>query len=640
MQDMVTVIIDGAEVSVPKGTTILDAATSAGIHIPNLCHIKGLKGIGACRLCLVEIEGLKAPMTACTTKVTKDGMKIKTVTPEIQEIRKFVIDLLVSMHPLDCMTCTKAGACNLQQYAFELGLKESSFSRKALSFDKDTKNPFIKRDPDYCVLCGRCVRICKSQGTNVLTFIDRGVGSRVSTAQDKPLQDSGCTFCGSCIDVCPVNAIVEADSIKHGRQWELKATDSICTLCGCACAMTVRSKADTIVRVNSKEDEDVLERYICAYGRFAFESLYSDSRLKSPLLNSEQTSWDEATTTVAELIKSDPAKTAIVFSASMLNEDISAIKAFAKSANISSLFSSTVLTGYQLPSEDALKKADTIIVVNISPNQRDRFLSAMDAYVMKKFSAGTKLISINVSTEGINRVASAVLQGNAKEILETVFSGSNSTDEQILIAQKTLAEATSTVIITDETSYASIYNACSNKATVICLPYEANAIGVALSNKASGCFDTEMLNGFETLIIAGYIAVAEGLNVKNLIVMSPFANDLTAKAKVALPATANLETSGSLIDFLGRTRTLYQVCKPYAQAKPYREIFASIAGKLGIKESTVATAKYKMDTKAKPTETPCKFDNLQQQNIMLKRVSPLINASRLAWLHELPQAKS
>ena len=160
MERMVKFQVDGKQGEAPAGMNLIDAVELAGIHIPNLCYIKGMKGIGACRLCLVEVEGLKAPVIACNTKV-KDGMVINTKTERVQEVRKFVIDLLLSMHPLDCMTCTKAGGCNLQQYAYDFELKESSFTRKKSGYPTDEANPFIKRDPEYCILCGRCVRVCK-----------------------------------------------------------------------------------------------------------------------------------------------------------------------------------------------------------------------------------------------------------------------------------------------------------------------------------------------------------------------------------------------------------------------------------------------------------------------------------------------
>jgi NADH dehydrogenase/NADH:ubiquinone oxidoreductase subunit G len=202
MSKKISLKIDDKEIKVPEGTNLIDAAERGGIHIPNLCYLKGMRGIGACRLCLVEIEGGKGPVVACITRA-KEGMVVNTATEKLQEMRKFVIDLILSMHPLDCMTCTKAGVCNLQQYAYDFELQESTFSRKKFGFPTDEANPFIKRDPDYCILCGRCVRVCKEQGTNVLDFMGRGVGAKVVTAMDKPLQESGCTFCGSCVDANP-----------------------------------------------------------------------------------------------------------------------------------------------------------------------------------------------------------------------------------------------------------------------------------------------------------------------------------------------------------------------------------------------------------------------------------------------------
>ena len=142
MADKINVTIDGKKIEVQEGANLIDAAETGGIHIPNLCYLKGLKGIGACRMCLVEIEGMKVPLTACTTKA-KDGMVVNTKTEAVEEVRKFVTDLIVSMHPLDCMTCTKASSCNLMKYAYDFEIKESTFSRKSFGFGYDDANPFI-----------------------------------------------------------------------------------------------------------------------------------------------------------------------------------------------------------------------------------------------------------------------------------------------------------------------------------------------------------------------------------------------------------------------------------------------------------------------------------------------------------------
>ena len=265
---MVNMEFDGKAVSVPEGMTLVDAAATVGVHIPNLCHIKELRGVGACRMCMVEIEGMKTPVTGCTTR-TKEGMKVQTKTAKVEEIRKFVTDLVLSFHPLDCMTCPKAGACDLQRYAADLGIRESSFGRKSFNYELNDKSPFITIDNNYCILCGRCVRVCKEQGTNVLDFMGRGITTKVSTALDKPLHESGCTFCGSCVDACPVNTIMERDRWQHGREWDLQKQDTVCTACGSGCSVMTSSKNGKIVKVNAKEDNG----YICAIGRFGFDAL-------------------------------------------------------------------------------------------------------------------------------------------------------------------------------------------------------------------------------------------------------------------------------------------------------------------------------------------------------------------------------
>ncbi|MBI5025454.1 MAG: (2Fe-2S)-binding protein [Nitrospirae bacterium] len=334
MANLVTMKIDGKEVQLPEGMNLIDAAESVGIHIPNLCHLKGMKGIGACRMCLVEIEGMKAPVTACTMKVKQD-MKIKTDTERVKEIRKFVIDLILSMHPLDCMTCPKAGVCWLQQYAYDFDIRESTFTRKSFGYKIDNENPFIERDPNYCILCGRCVRVCKEQGTRILEFMGRGVTAKVTTAQDKPLHETDCTFCGNCIDACPVNAILEAGRRLHGREWEFTKTETTCTLCGSNCSLVVSVKEDNVIKIASPKPNG----YICAAGRFGYDSLKSPKRISKPMIRIEgqlvETTWQDALKIIIEklkAVKKNPSSAGFIASAGITNEDAYALQKFARAA--------------------------------------------------------------------------------------------------------------------------------------------------------------------------------------------------------------------------------------------------------------------------------------------------------------------
>jgi NADH dehydrogenase/NADH:ubiquinone oxidoreductase subunit G len=282
MERLVKLQIDGKEVNAPAGMNLIDAGHLVGVLIPNLCYLKGMKGVGACRLCLVEVEGMKSPVIACNTKV-REGMVVHTQTEKVRDIRRFILDLILAIHPLDCMTCTKAGICKLQEYAYEYELKGTSFIKKKMGYPIDQINPFIRRDPDYCILCGRCVRVCKEQGTNVLDFIGRGINAEIGTAYNKSLRESGCTFCGSCIDACPVNALPEADRWRKGREWEYKKIQSVCLLCGNGCDILVSVKDGNIQKINTGEKPGSAKKYICAYGRFGYDYIEERTKLTKPL---------------------------------------------------------------------------------------------------------------------------------------------------------------------------------------------------------------------------------------------------------------------------------------------------------------------------------------------------------------------
>lgn len=410
MSKMVNIELDGKAVSVPDGMTLVDAAATVGVHIPNLCHIKELRGVGACRMCMVEIEGMKTPVTGCTTRV-KEGMKVATKTAKVEEIRKFVTDLVLSFHPLDCMTCPKAGACDLQRYAADLGIRESSFGRKSFNYELNDKSPFITIDNNFCVLCGRCVRVCKEQGTNVLDFMGRGITTKVSTALDKPLHESGCTFCGSCIDACPVNSIMEHDRWQHGREWDLQKKETVCSACGSGCSVITSSKDGKIVKVNAKEANG----YICAVGRFGFDSMKSANRISSPMKKQGgkliQTTWEDAVATAADALKKAGAGAGFIAAGSLTNEEAYAVQSLARdvvgSINIdtpASSYASGMIAalgsvygdhGLNIASEADLSSADCVIVIGADPSQKKQSLQEVSVMIRRRAQAGAKVIVVS-----------------------------------------------------------------------------------------------------------------------------------------------------------------------------------------------------------------------------------------------------
>lgn len=670
MSNKITLKIDGKEVQAIEGMNILDAAELAGVHIPNLCYLKGMKGIGACRLCLIEIEGMKAPMIACNTKV-KEGMVINTKTEKVQEIRKFVIDLILSMHPLDCMTCTKAGICNLQKYAYEFDLKESSFTRKKFGYPVDEANPFIKRDPDYCVLCGRCVRVCKEQGTNVLEFMGRGVGSKVVTADDKPLQESECTFCGSCVDACPVNALLEADRERKGREWEYEKIKSVCLLCGNSCDILVSTKDGEIKKVNAGAMEGSVEKFICAYGRFGFDCIEAETRLTAPMMRFDgelrETTWEEALNVVANKLKTSGKDTGFISVASILNEDAITFKKLAKNI-VKTKNYDTTLSLYAdsdsiVDSQKAdIDKADLMVLVDLNPSQWERILPALDASLRKRIDRGAKLVVINSSDTKIGEVATLNIKGNETSILKgiakTLITKGLKADkrlqasvkdvqitEEIEKAATFIAEAHEPLIFSSPSFFQASANIVSLKGKVICVALESNARGITLMGLTTeGKTYKEMVSDrMKVLYAIGEVPLKKRPDTDFLIVQNSHLTELAKQADIVLPSATFLESAGTIIDYMGRIKYLPKVIEPQGESKSHRDIFIHLSKIMGvqIKKPTEAeinkAAKVKTKLLFRPFVKKEGFDILPNELIESVNAS-VINGSRLLWLKETEKA--
>ncbi|MBI4685408.1 MAG: molybdopterin-dependent oxidoreductase [Nitrospirae bacterium] len=668
MKNFIKLTIDGREVQVPEGVNLLDAAELAGVHIPNLCYLKGTKGIGACRLCLVEVDELKAPIIGCTTKA-KDGMVVHTKTEKVQETRKFIIDLILSMHPLDCMTCTKAGVCNLQKYAYDFEIKESGFTRKKFGYPVDETNPFIKRDPDYCILCGKCVRVCKNQGTNVLEFMGRGVGARVVTANDKPLQESDCTFCGSCVDACPVNALLESDRWRKGREWEYEKANSVCLLCGNGCEITVSTKDGRIAKINSGAPEGSAERFICAYGRFGFDCIEAETRVTAPMkrVGNElrETTWEDAIKTVAERLKKAEGESGIISTAGILNEDAVALKQLAAILNTKNIDTSASLysDADSMKNETAeIETADMIMLVGINPDQWKRVLPALDAAIRKRVNSGVKLIVINSGDTNISSVATLNIQKDEartiSEIAQAVISSGGKAPKEMVQAlasvdpsdeavqaAKLFTESKKPLILSSPALYDASANISMIKGTAVAIPVESNAKGVTLMGLVSeGKSFREMTNdGMKVLYAIGEIPLNKRPKTDFLIIQNSHMTALAKEADIVLPSAAFLETSGTIVDYLGRLRYLCQAVEPAGDAQSHREIFMEISKASGkaIKEAKDTDIKKALKFKAKVTLKPFQkkegFDINPQEMIESINAS-VINGARLLWLKESEKA--
>lgn len=301
---MVELTINERNVHVDKGSTILRAALENGIYIPHLCYDKRLHPYGGCRLCLVEVQGQKKLLASCSTPVEKD-MVVSTETPRINKARKTVLELLLVHHPLECPECDKAGECGLQDLVFKYGKPEGRFVRHKKAIKPDVRGPLVELNSSRCVLCGRCVRICSEhQGVGALGLIGRGFPTVVQPSFGETLE---CDYCGQCVDVCPTGAILCKPYKYQARPWFLEEKDSVCPFCGSGCTITLGIREGRILRSRGREDSGVSGGDLCGRGRFGFDYIYGEDRLKTPLIRSEgqlvPASWQEALSYISDNLR-------------------------------------------------------------------------------------------------------------------------------------------------------------------------------------------------------------------------------------------------------------------------------------------------------------------------------------------------
>jgi len=276
--------VDGKVIRFHPGETVLEAALANGIDIPHLCYHPELSVSGGCRLCLVEVEGRPFPTASCGL-ACEEGMSIRTESERLTEMRRDVIDLFVSDHPLDCVVCEKSGACLLQKYAYKYGVSETSheFELSRTLFQDD--NPFFLRDHQYCILCGRCVRVCNEVvGADAIELAGRGFESHVATPFDGPMIDSSCVYCGSCVQVCPTAALMPVSRRGKGREWELDRTRTICGYCGVGCEIEYALRNGEIVYAQATSDGTVNGEFLCSKGRYGWDFATHRERLTKPLI--------------------------------------------------------------------------------------------------------------------------------------------------------------------------------------------------------------------------------------------------------------------------------------------------------------------------------------------------------------------
>ncbi|MBZ9780804.1 formate dehydrogenase subunit alpha [Pseudomonas sp. REP124] len=297
----ITLNIDGRSITVPEGTSVMRAAALMGTTIPKLCATDSLEAFGSCRMCLVEIDGMRGYPASCTTPVT-EGMTVHTQTPKLATLRRNVMELYISDHPLDCLTCSANGNCELQTVAGQVGLREVRYGYEGenhLKDVKDTSNPYFDYDPSKCIVCNRCVRACEeTQGTFALTVTGRGFESRISAAGGEDFLDSECVSCGACVQACPTATLMEKSVVELGQPE--RAVITTCAYCGVGCSFRAEMKGDQLVRMVPDKNGQANHGHSCVKGRFAWGYATHPDRITKPMIRKnisdpwQEVSWDEA----------------------------------------------------------------------------------------------------------------------------------------------------------------------------------------------------------------------------------------------------------------------------------------------------------------------------------------------------------
>ena len=565
--------IDGKEIVAESGQTILQAAEAAGIDIPTLCNHPALEPIGACRMCLVEVEKQRALQPACTFQAT-DGMAVHTESEKVVETRKFLLELLFSERNHYCMYCQMSGDCELQDLAYRYGLDAWLYPRPYTPLPVDATRQHFVMDHNRCILCRRCIRACQEVvGNYTLAMGGRGTDSMIVADMNVPFGESSCISCGTCLQVCPTGALMDRRSAYRGREAEVEHTVSICTACSVGCGMNVVTRDNQILRIEGDWDGAVNGGVLCVAGRF--EILDEDrKRVTKPMIRRngslEAATWDEAIGMVAgKLVATDGALAALA-SSRATNEALAQFAQLFGKLGAASVSTTVPVPDFLLEAEGSLSVLDeSDLYVVIGDDLRTDHQVAGIMIQRGVMNRGARLIIIDDEPNGMDEM--------------TVHKfGTAELDRAIAIAQR----AEIPVVVYGPGAgdlLPKLRVALGSKAQYVGLVPGSNARG-ALAAGLSGAFEADGHKAVYVMATDEQLdpALLDQLATAEFVVaQASYADALTERADVVLPDTIWAEKSGSTTNTEGQVQSLQASLRAPAGVKQDTEILDLLAAKLG-----------------------------------------------------------
>lgn len=587
---MVEIKIDGEAVTARNNITILEAAEEAGIYIPTFCHYKMLAPFGACRVCIVEVKGSPKLFTACTTPIA-DKMEIITKSPKLSQLRKTLIELLLIHHPLDCPVCDKGGECQLQDLTYEFGVAKVRFDEKPKNTPIDHSNPFIERDIDRCVLCGKCVRIC-DEVVNIqsISFIKRGTNSYIGTAFDQPWH---CEYCGQCLSVCPVGSLNNRVYLFKNRPWKLSSTFSICGFCSCGCTIRIDHEDNEVYRIKEDVDKGINHGFLCAKGRFGYELINSIERkdmavIKENGKNKEVTVNDAinlAFCRMKDIVDSGNSEhLGFYISPRLTNEEAFLIQKLAREYfKTYNIYSSEVVETKPEGTFVDVEESDAIVVFNVDVTETNPILGLA---IRRSARAGANLTVFYPSYTALKRVSSEFITGKPSEIYnacEDLLKNLHTKGKNADKLSNVLKNAKQPVLIYNPYNSYDLYYVKEIKKL---LP-SIKLLPAKLKNNSQGIVDMGCSNGygpgfkevskglsFEDAIKKGNLKylvifgenivenlssidfIKERKNLELLIVLDPFESETAKLADIFVPVALYAEKNGTYTNMEGRVQRI------------------------------------------------------------------------------------